>query len=214
MVCFISLTIRRTPEQEIKGILFGDEEGDARYSLSLMSGGNPRNLFVPDQTPQDQGKLDSFLIKILFGILKFKGTDGKALIEKTREITGASKRTGIDSLDRGILVTLVGKSDFFKYHFDCGPARFSWAELRTPTKTTLGLRIYCSIFSFKKPWQMLKRYRCWISSLGHFYIDSFHYFVTIFIIKFFQPTYFKLNKIISVSILIRSWVHLVRTNWT
>jgi 6-phosphogluconate dehydrogenase len=61
----------------------------------------------------NKGELDSFLIEITRDILKFKDTDGKPLVEKIRDTAGqkgTGKWTGIDSLDRGIPVTLIGEA--------------------------------------------------------------------------------------------------------
>ncbi|KAI9263032.1 6-phosphogluconate dehydrogenase, decarboxylating [Sporodiniella umbellata] len=61
----------------------------------------------------NKGELDSFLIEITRDILKFKDTDGKPLVQKIRDTAGqkgTGKWTGIDSLDRGIPVTLIGEA--------------------------------------------------------------------------------------------------------
>lgn len=61
----------------------------------------------------NKGELDSFLIEITRDILKFKDTDGTPLVEKIRDTAGqkgTGKWTGIDSLDRGIPVTLIGEA--------------------------------------------------------------------------------------------------------
>lgn len=64
-------------------------------------------------TEWNNGELDSFLIEITRDILKFKDTDGSPLVEKIRDTAGqkgTGKWTGIDSLDRGIPVTLIGEA--------------------------------------------------------------------------------------------------------
>ncbi|KAF7728917.1 6-phosphogluconate dehydrogenase, decarboxylating [Apophysomyces ossiformis] len=61
----------------------------------------------------NKGDLDSYLIEITRDILKFKDTDDKPLVEKIRDTAGqkgTGKWTGIDSLDRGIPVTLIGEA--------------------------------------------------------------------------------------------------------
>lgn len=61
----------------------------------------------------NKGELDSFLIEITRDILKFKDSDGTPLVEKIRDTAGqkgTGKWTGIDSLDRGIPVTLIGEA--------------------------------------------------------------------------------------------------------
>jgi 6-phosphogluconate dehydrogenase len=61
----------------------------------------------------NKGDLDSFLIEITRDILKYRDTDGSPLVEKIRDTAGqkgTGKWTGIDSLDRGIPVTLIGEA--------------------------------------------------------------------------------------------------------
>jgi 6-phosphogluconate dehydrogenase len=61
----------------------------------------------------NKGELDSFLIEITRDILKFRDTDGSPLVEKILDTAGqkgTGKWTGIDSLDRGIPVTLIGEA--------------------------------------------------------------------------------------------------------
>ncbi|KAI8333501.1 6-phosphogluconate dehydrogenase, decarboxylating [Choanephora cucurbitarum] len=61
----------------------------------------------------NKGELDSFLIEITRDILKYKDTDGAPLVEKILDTAGqkgTGKWTGIDSLDRGIPVTLIGEA--------------------------------------------------------------------------------------------------------
>ncbi|KAI8095694.1 6-phosphogluconate dehydrogenase, decarboxylating [Thamnidium elegans] len=61
----------------------------------------------------NNGELDSFLIEITRDILKYKDTDGSPLVEKILDTAGqkgTGKWTGIDSLDRGIPVTLIGEA--------------------------------------------------------------------------------------------------------
>ncbi|ORZ02610.1 6-phosphogluconate dehydrogenase, decarboxylating [Syncephalastrum racemosum] len=64
-------------------------------------------------TEWNKGDLDSFLIEITRDILKYKDEDGSALVTKIRDTAGqkgTGKWTGIDSLDRGIPVTLIGEA--------------------------------------------------------------------------------------------------------
>lgn len=61
----------------------------------------------------NQGELDSFLIEITRGVLRYKDTDGQPLLEKIMDKAGqkgTGKWTAIDSLDRGIPVTLIGEA--------------------------------------------------------------------------------------------------------
>ncbi|KAI9475770.1 MAG: 6-phosphogluconate dehydrogenase, decarboxylating [Benjaminiella poitrasii] len=61
----------------------------------------------------NKGELNSFLIEITRDILRFKDSDGDHLVEKILDSAGqkgTGKWTGIDSLDRGIPVTLIGEA--------------------------------------------------------------------------------------------------------
>jgi len=63
----------------------------------------------------NKGKLDSFLIEITRDIMRFKDADGTPLVEKICDKAGqkgTGKWTAIDSLDRGIPVTLIGEAVF------------------------------------------------------------------------------------------------------
>lgn len=58
-------------------------------------------------------ELDSFLIEISTNILAYKDTDGTPLVEKIRDAAGqkgTGKWTAISALDKGMPVTLIGKS--------------------------------------------------------------------------------------------------------
>jgi len=61
------------------------------------------------------GELDSYLIEITRDILGYKDEDGDALVEKILDTAGqkgTGKWTGIEALDLGIPLTLIGESVF------------------------------------------------------------------------------------------------------
>eukprot|EP01065_Artemidia_motanka_P019959 TRINITY_DN2387_c1_g1_i1.p2 TRINITY_DN2387_c1_g1~~TRINITY_DN2387_c1_g1_i1.p2 ORF type:complete len:546 (+),score=212.62 TRINITY_DN2387_c1_g1_i1:64-1701(+) len=61
----------------------------------------------------NKGDLDSYLIEITTNILKFKDEKGEPLVEKIRDTAGqkgTGKWTGIESLQHGVPVTLIGES--------------------------------------------------------------------------------------------------------
>merc|ERR1719504_97637 len=63
----------------------------------------------------NKGELDSFLIEITAAILKFKDTDGAPLVEKISDTAGqkgTGKWTGIEALEQGMPVTLIGEAVF------------------------------------------------------------------------------------------------------
>eukprot|EP00756_Hemistasia_phaeocysticola_P013120 Hpha_TRINITY_DN15252_c2_g7::TRINITY_DN15252_c2_g7_i1::g.68127::m.68127/K00033/PGD, gnd, gntZ; 6-phosphogluconate dehydrogenase len=63
----------------------------------------------------NKGDLDSYLIEITTDILKFKDDDGSFLVEKIRDTAGqkgTGKWTGVESLNHGVPVTLIGESVF------------------------------------------------------------------------------------------------------
>ncbi|WP_394754192.1 decarboxylating NADP(+)-dependent phosphogluconate dehydrogenase [Crenothrix sp.] len=66
-------------------------------------------------TEWNKGKLSSYLIEITAAILAFKDTDGNPLLEKILDTAGqkgTGKWTGINALDLGIPLTLIGESVF------------------------------------------------------------------------------------------------------
>ena len=61
------------------------------------------------------GALDSYLIEITSKIFTVKDSDGKPLLDKILDVAGqkgTGKWTGIDALDRGMPVTLIGEAVF------------------------------------------------------------------------------------------------------
>jgi 6-phosphogluconate dehydrogenase len=63
----------------------------------------------------NQGPLNSYLIEITAQILAKKDLDGTPLVDKILDVAGqkgTGKWTGIDALDRGIPVTLIGEAVF------------------------------------------------------------------------------------------------------
>jgi len=63
----------------------------------------------------NKSELDSFLIEITTDILKYKDTDGEALVTKIMDSAGqkgTGKWTAISALDYGVPVTLIGESVF------------------------------------------------------------------------------------------------------
>ncbi|MCL4150202.1 UNVERIFIED_CONTAM: hypothetical protein GTU68_010915 [Idotea baltica] len=116
---------RRTYELHQKGILFigsgvsGGEEG-ARHGPSIMPGGNkaawpavkPIFQAIADW---NEGVLDSYLIEITRDILLVKEPDGSLLIDKILDKAGqkgTGKWTGMNALDLGIPLTLIGEAVF------------------------------------------------------------------------------------------------------
>jgi 6-phosphogluconate dehydrogenase len=63
----------------------------------------------------NRGELDSYLVQITADILAFKDEDGTPLVEKVLDTAGqkgTGKWTGINALDLGIPVTLIGEAVF------------------------------------------------------------------------------------------------------
>lgn len=66
-------------------------------------------------TEWNKGALDSYLIEITMHIFSKMDTDGKPLLEKILDVAGqkgTGKWTGIDALDRGMPLTLIGEAVF------------------------------------------------------------------------------------------------------
>ena len=65
--------------------------------------------------PFTAGELDSYLIEITAAILAHKDTDGTPLVEKISDTAGqkgTGKWTGIEALEHGMPVTLIGEAVF------------------------------------------------------------------------------------------------------
>jgi 6-phosphogluconate dehydrogenase len=63
----------------------------------------------------NEGELDSYLIEITRDILAFKDTDGKPLVDKILDTAGqkgTGKWTGIEALELGVPLTLIGEAVF------------------------------------------------------------------------------------------------------
>lgn len=63
----------------------------------------------------NKGVLSSYLIEITSGVLSYKDSDGKPLVDKILDVAGqkgTGKWTGISALDLGLPVTLIGEAVF------------------------------------------------------------------------------------------------------
>ncbi|KAG1472503.1 hypothetical protein G6F56_001501 [Rhizopus delemar] len=121
----------------------------------------------------NKGELDSFLIEITRDILKFKDTDGKPLVQKIRDTAGqkgTGKWTGIDSLDRGIPVTLIGEAVYARCLSSlkdertraskilAGPAKKPFAGDKKKFLDALGQALYASkIVSYAQGFMLMRQ---------------------------------------------------------
>ena len=102
----------------VKMVHNGIEYGDMQliceaYQLMKVGLGMSCEEMAKVFSEWNAGELDSFLIEITANILKFKDTDGAPLVEKIRDTAGqkgTGKWTGIESLELGVPVTLIGES--------------------------------------------------------------------------------------------------------
>ena len=87
------------------------------------------------------GELDSYLIEITASILRFKDADGEPLVEKISDTAGqkgTGKWTGIEALEQGMPVTLIGEAVFSRCLSALKAQRLSAAEvLSGPQGATL-----------------------------------------------------------------------------
>jgi len=98
------------------GIEYGDmqlisEAYNLMKNLLGMNADEMHDVFKEWNT----GELDSYLIEITRDILGYKDEDGDALVEKILDTAGqkgTGKWTGIEALDLGIPLTLIGESVF------------------------------------------------------------------------------------------------------
>ncbi|KAI8334275.1 6-phosphogluconate dehydrogenase, decarboxylating [Chlamydoabsidia padenii] len=96
------------------GIEYGDMQLISEvYELMLEGLGMSHDEMADVFEEWNKGDLDSYLIEITRDILRYKDKDGKALVTKILDTAGqkgTGKWTAIDSLDRGIPVTLIGEA--------------------------------------------------------------------------------------------------------
>ena len=98
------------------GIEYGDmqlisEAYNLMKNLLGMSADEMHDVFKE----WNEGELDSYLIEITRDILGYRDEDGDALVEKILDTAGqkgTGKWTGIEALDLGIPLTLIGESVF------------------------------------------------------------------------------------------------------
>ncbi len=101
----------------VKMVHNGIEYGDMQliceaYDLLKKSGAADFAKIFADW---NRGALDSYLIEISAEIFKKKDTDGALLLDKILDVAGqkgTGKWTGIDALDRGMPLTLIGEAVF------------------------------------------------------------------------------------------------------
>jgi 6-phosphogluconate dehydrogenase len=98
------------------GIEYGDmqlicEAYDLLRRLVGMSASEMHDVFAE----WNRGELDSYLIEITRDILGYKDTDGQPLVDKILDTAGqkgTGKWTGIEALELGIPLTLIGEAVF------------------------------------------------------------------------------------------------------
>jgi len=101
----------------VKMVHNGIEYGDMQLiceAYDLLKHGSNVDL-AKTFTEWNKGALDSYLIEITAQIFGKKDTDGKLLLDKILDVAGqkgTGKWTGIDALDRGMPLTLIGEAVF------------------------------------------------------------------------------------------------------
>jgi 6-phosphogluconate dehydrogenase len=98
------------------GIEYGDMQliSEAYNLMKNLLGMNADEMFQVFKE-WNKGDLDSYLIEITRDILGYKDEDGDALVEKILDTAGqkgTGKWTGIEALNLGIPLTLIGESVF------------------------------------------------------------------------------------------------------
>ncbi len=104
----------------VKMVHNGIEYGDMQliceaYDLLCKGTGASLEELSKTFTEWNKGPLDSYLIEITADIFSKKDEDGKPLLTKILDVAGqkgTGKWTGIDALDRGMPVTLIGEAVF------------------------------------------------------------------------------------------------------
>ncbi|KAI8869035.1 6-phosphogluconate dehydrogenase, decarboxylating [Ramicandelaber brevisporus] len=104
----------------VKMVHNGIEYGDMQiiceaYQLMRDGLGMPAAEIGDAFDQWNKGELDSFLIEITRDILRYKDTDGSALVDKIRDTAGqkgTGKWTAVSALDMGAPVTLIAEAVF------------------------------------------------------------------------------------------------------
>lgn len=104
----------------VKMVHNGIEYGDMQliceaYDLLKKEGSLSEEELATTFTGWNEGALHSYLIEITADIFRKKDTDGKPLLNKILDVAGqkgTGKWTGIDALDRGMPLTLIGEAVF------------------------------------------------------------------------------------------------------
>jgi len=107
----------------VKMVHNGIEYGDMQliceaYALMRFGLGLSVEQLVDIFDEWQQGVLDSYLIEITRDILKVKDSDGSPLVDKILDSAGqkgTGKWTGINALETGIPLTLIGEAVFARY---------------------------------------------------------------------------------------------------
>jgi 6-phosphogluconate dehydrogenase len=99
-------------------------------------------------TEWNQGALDSYLIEITAQIFAKNDADGKPLLEKILDVAGqkgTGKWTGIDALDRGIPVTLIGEAVFARCLSSLKEERVEASQHYTAPKHSISVdqKVFC-----------------------------------------------------------------------
>jgi len=98
------------------GIEYGDMQLISEAYFLMREGlGMTVDEIQPVFAEWDRGVLDSYLIEITGEILKFKDGDGEPLIDKILDTAGqkgTGKWTGINALELGVPLTLIGEAVF------------------------------------------------------------------------------------------------------
>jgi 6-phosphogluconate dehydrogenase len=101
----------------VKMVHNGIEYGDMQLiceAYDLLQKGGQKDL-AKIFAEWNKGPLDSYLIEITSQIFTTKDADGKLLVDKILDVAGqkgTGKWTGIDALDRGMPLTLIGEAVF------------------------------------------------------------------------------------------------------
>jgi 6-phosphogluconate dehydrogenase len=92
----------------------------------------------------NRGELDSYLIEITRDILAYKDTDGQPLVDKILDTAGqkgTGKWTGIEALELGVPLTLIGEAVFSRCLSAIKEERVAASQvLSGPTPTFAGRR--------------------------------------------------------------------------
>lgn len=122
------------------GIEYGDMQLISEAYHLLKTAGFSHSELAASFLHWNQGALNSYLIEITAAIFKKLDGDGRPLLDKILDAAGqkgTGKWTGVDALDRGVPLTLIGEAVFARCLSSLKEEREAAAKIYSQENTTI-----------------------------------------------------------------------------